>query len=314
MLYFCFRIDAESVIVQKMDLKLRTLLEIPSGGEVDDTRFEKLFDMLRPYCLQVATLECFMKAGCIDVFMRALDHVDFRVQAVGLRLIGHFASSRRGFDELRGRVDVDLLGRLRAVVQLQSADLEPLVVDSALKGLTALLQGADGSAQWHWLVGSSTTVPEAVLLHLQHPSNFVAASAVALLVEVATVAVRLASAGDAEAAAALRWLGSALQSMMSGSDAPTLLSDSTRNHVVVRLFDVVIACLPSTEGASFLRDTNLLPASISFLRHDVRTVRRRALDAISVACAQGRAALLAPESNGGPERASDDDTRACAAL
>ena len=83
-----------------IEKQLQALLYIPAG-EVDDTRFERLHDILQKYCEQdEETLISFYNSGFIATINEGLKHEDFRVVAVCLRLIGEFGYSWEGFSLL----------------------------------------------------------------------------------------------------------------------------------------------------------------------------------------------------------------------
>jgi len=76
----------------KLQAKLQSLAWLPSHGEIDDTRFEKLLTNLTPHCKYPLIIR-FLELDAVAFLKAGASHLDDRLRSVALRLFGELSST-----------------------------------------------------------------------------------------------------------------------------------------------------------------------------------------------------------------------------
>lgn len=121
---------------------MSALLAVPHGT-VDDTRVDRIADTL----LQAATnnTPALIHLGIKHTLQEALKHVDTRVRAAALRLLGAVAHTEEGLKYL----DNVMFLLQQALLELHKQEIA-LLRDSALRSVILLLRSPNPHSQWLW--------------------------------------------------------------------------------------------------------------------------------------------------------------------
>jgi hypothetical protein len=79
---------------------------------------------------------------------KGLAHEDFRTVSVSIRLVGYFGATQEGFKILESNSSI--LGVVVDFFNQMENNIEALVVDSTLQGLTLLLSSDYPNTQFYW--------------------------------------------------------------------------------------------------------------------------------------------------------------------
>ncbi|PRP81974.1 hypothetical protein PROFUN_10468 [Planoprotostelium fungivorum] len=268
---------------QRVRQHLSSLVIHEEEGLIDDTRFEKLLDVLRGYCTSPESVQLLLEEDCFSTIKKSLLHEDERVISVGLRFLGYVTSHSIAFKAWSKVDNCDPYSFL--------ANESDFVRASARQALHYMIRPfwekegvTPNLLQFNWIMGHADIL-NILFEDFRSHSSFLAQAATELLGGLMEISSTDEKSRDLIDAAGLSTHLQRVNSKSEGSD-DTLIS-------MVAL--TVYLLNSSLVSPRYLSSYHLVRQLCDLCCHGNRVVRSHAVEALGIVCnKEKQAALLGP--------------------